>query len=74
MNQPKYNIGDYCWAIFEGKIREAKIVGLSLSDWNGKEYYSVSLRCIENPLYRGWVEEDAIFLTKEELIESLTSD
>ena len=72
---PKYQIGQEVWRIQNRKAIEELIIGLVLPNKKLKEvvYYVDSSERFRDgtPTITGWIQEELLFPSREELIKSL---
>lgn len=68
--ETKYNIGDKVyWVGYDGNWHKGKILGVFIYDGGVK--YAMKEQEIENKILVIYVDEQDLFLTKEELLKSL---
>ena len=76
MKKNKYNINDEFWYMYNKKIRNGKVIQISLDNIGESVYYGFNadyLNEYEKMLLGGvaFIEESKLFKTKEELINNL---
>lgn len=70
MDKPKFNIGEKAYAIRYNKPTEVVVKGVQLYDKKSYVYYTRERSGLD--VYpQGYILEDALFRTKEELVNSL---